>query len=132
MSDTLIHYFEALERLKAGRPQRVAKGTKITNDAVALEAGRGKGSIKKSRSVFALLIAEIDQAAAEQAKSSVEQKNKLLRVRADALDYKRQLEAALAREVCLLYELFEVKQQLAKLTGEKVLPLRPKDKNTRP
>lgn len=35
MSDTLITYFEALERLKKGRQTIVPKGTKITNDAVA-------------------------------------------------------------------------------------------------
>ncbi|WP_176331102.1 hypothetical protein [Burkholderia vietnamiensis] len=131
MSDNLIHYFEALERLKSGRPQMVPKGTKITNDAVALEAGRGKGSIKKSRPVFAKLIEEIDLAAAEQVKGPQEQKNKLLRAQSEAADYRRQLDAALAREVSLLYELFEVKQQLSKLTGDKVLPLRPQDAKAR-
>ena len=65
MSDTLNVYFEALERLKKGRPTSVPKGTRITNDAVAIEAGRGKGSIKKSRAVFRALIEAIAQAAEE-------------------------------------------------------------------
>lgn len=47
----LAEYFAALERLKAGKPRIVPKGSRITNDAISLEAGRGKGSIKKSRGV---------------------------------------------------------------------------------
>lgn len=63
----LDDYFAALERLKKGTSKKVPKGTRITNDAVALEAGRGKGSIKKSRLVFADLIAAIEEAARAQA-----------------------------------------------------------------
>lgn len=37
--------------------------SKDTNDAVSLEARRKKGSIKKSRSIFRNLIAEIEDAA---------------------------------------------------------------------
>ena len=38
-------YFKALERLKKNKPLNVPIGTKITNDAVSLEAGRKKGTI---------------------------------------------------------------------------------------
>ena len=38
-------YFEALERLKA-------RNAPINNDAVSLEAGSGRGSIKKSRPAY--------------------------------------------------------------------------------
>jgi hypothetical protein len=41
-NEMLEPYYQALARLKAGKPQMVAKGTKITNDAVSLEAGRKK------------------------------------------------------------------------------------------
>jgi hypothetical protein len=37
-----------------------------------------------------------------------------------------QLDAALAREISLLAELYETKKKLEKLTGEKVLPIRGK------
>ncbi len=47
MADILQDYFDALERLKTGKPVNVPKGTKITNDSVSLEAGRKKGTIKK-------------------------------------------------------------------------------------
>ena len=41
--NNLLDYFDALERLKSGKPINVPKGTKITNDSVALEAGRKRG-----------------------------------------------------------------------------------------
>lgn len=127
MTDTtqsLDAYFAALERLKAGKPLHVSPGTRITNDAVSLEAGRGKGSIKKSRAVFADLIQAIDEAAAEQSRPKSKERDKLLRSKTEAEDLRKQLEAALAREVSLLKELYETRKQLAKLTGDKVVPLR--------
>ncbi|WP_043589208.1 hypothetical protein [Chromobacterium haemolyticum] len=125
MTQPLADYFEALDRLKAGRPLNVSSGTKITNDAVSLEAGRGKGSIKKSRPIFADLIQAIDDAAMEQSKGSNQQKEKLDKAKHSADQYRIELEAALAREISLLYELYEVKKQLAQLTGTNTLPLRP-------
>ncbi|MEK6290834.1 MAG: hypothetical protein V4793_05485 [Paraburkholderia tropica] len=50
MSDAMTDYYAALERLKK------RKGARINNDTVAIEAGRKKGSIKKSRPLFAQLI----------------------------------------------------------------------------
>lgn len=120
----LDEYFLALERLKVGRPVRVSKGSKITNDAVSLEAGRGKGSIKRSRDVFAELILAIDEAAAEQAKGQNKQKAQMEKAKISAEQCRADLEAALARELSLLAELYEVKKRLAQLTGEKVLPIR--------
>lgn len=132
MTQLLADYFDALSRLKTGRPIHVPKGTKITNDAVSLEAGRGKGSIKKSRPVFADLIQAIDAAAAEQSKGSNQQKERLDKAKLSADQYRLELEAALAREVSLLYELYEVKKQLAQLTGANALPLRPGQIKRRP
>ena len=117
-------YFSALERLKNGAPSIVPKGIKITNDSVALEAGRGKGSIKKSRPVFADLILAIDAAAKEQTNPKNEQKVQLTKVKAKSDQYRIELDACLAREISLLHELYETKKVLAKLTGGKVLPLR--------
>lgn len=120
----LVDYFASLDRLQKGRPDIMPKGTKITNDAVALEAGRKKGSIKKSRPVFADLIRAIDEAAAEQAHPKNEQKERLNKAKSSTDHYRRALEAALGREISLLYELFETKKKLAKLTGGKVVPIR--------
>ena len=58
--NAMQEYYDALERLKTNKPIFVPIGTKITNDAVSLEAGRKKGTIKKSRPQFTELIAEIE------------------------------------------------------------------------
>jgi hypothetical protein len=120
----LDDYFAALERLKAGKPLVVPKGTRITNDAVSVEAGRGKGSIKKSRDIYADLILAIEQAVVDQSKPQNEHKVKLERTKGLAEQCRRDLEAALAREISLLKELYETKKQLARLTGAKVVPIR--------
>ena len=57
----LNEYYAALERLKANKPIVLPKGSAINNDTVALEAGRKRGSIKKSR--HAALIEAIELAA---------------------------------------------------------------------
>ncbi|MHA4875018.1 hypothetical protein, partial [Enterococcus faecium] len=54
----------------AGNPNIVPKGGKINNDTVALEAGRSRGSIKKSRPEFRALIDEIQEAASKARTSS--------------------------------------------------------------
>lgn len=84
-----------------------------------------KGSIKKSRPVFADLIDAIDEAAKEQSLHTNEPQRQLDKARMTVGQLSRELAASRARELCLLYELYETKQKLAKLTGEKVLPLRP-------
>ena len=59
----LNEYYAALERLKANKPTILTKGSAINNDTVALEAGRKRGSIKKSR--HAALVEAIELAAQE-------------------------------------------------------------------
>ena len=122
----LDEYFAALERLKQGRPAIVPKGVNISNDAVAFEAGRGKGSIKKSRPVFADLIRAIDAAVREQRQPKNEHQARIDQARRAANQYRRELEASLAREISLLHELYAVRKKLSRLTGEAVLPLRGK------
>lgn len=120
----LIDYFAALERLKKGCTKIMPKGTKITNDAVSLEAGRGKGTIKKSRAVFSDLISSIDEAAAEQAKPKNLHKQRENKSKADYDQCRRMLEASLGREASLVYEVYNLKKKLAQLTGGIVLPIR--------
>lgn len=120
----LADYFAALERLKSRKPTRVPAGTKITNDAVALEAGRVKGSIKKSRPMFTDLITAIDEAAMAQAAPVERERQRLERVRESEAEYRRSLEASLAREVSLLREIYSLRKELSRLTGAKVVPIR--------
>lgn len=124
MTQPLIDYFEALERLKNNNSTIVSKGTKITNDSVALEAGRQKGSIKKSRAVFSDLILAIEDAATQQSKSLNKSEEKIEKAKNDITYYKRAWEESLAREVSLLNEVFELKKELSKLTGINVFPIK--------
>lgn len=124
MSNVLSEYFEALERLINGRPVNVPKGSKITNDNVSMEAGRKKGTIKKSRPVFQELINAIDAAAAAQAQPLDSTKAALEAAKADAARYRALWEESMSREVSLVKQLWEEQKQWAKekaaLTGEKV------------
>lgn len=121
---SMQEYYEALDRLKTYKSVRMPKGTKITNDSVSLEAGRGKGSIKKSRPAFAQLIIDIDEAATKQSKSKDKDIERSNRLNTKITDLQSQLDAALAREMSLVYELFETRKRLANLTGEKVFPIK--------
>ncbi|MCF7640890.1 hypothetical protein [Acinetobacter johnsonii] len=112
----LDEYYAALERLKANKPNVLAKGFAINNDTVALEAGRKRGSIKKSR--HAVLIEAIEQAAQQvrqnvlsPAQQVVKAKTKTKAVKSDydqlQEDYGKLLEIVNS----LLLENFELKQK---------------------
>ena len=110
MSDN-VDYFLALERLKNGKPDRVDKGYKINKDTVALEAGRKRGSIKRGRQSFDALIDAIDEAAVAYVKPENNQRDKIEKYKLQVAEYRNLYEAALAREVMLLRELYYIKKQ---------------------
>ncbi|MDR6382147.1 hypothetical protein [Paraburkholderia caribensis] len=127
MTDTyhaLKDYYAALQRLREGRSEILPRGSAITNDAVSIEAGRAKGSIKKSRPVFAELIREIQQAALAIKDPVRESKTKLEKSKREAMHFRLAYEAALARELSLIKELYEAKKILANITNRQVIPLR--------
>ena len=126
MSEFLGEYFEALERLKLGKPLHVPVDTKISNDSVALEAGRSKGAIRKSRSIFADLIVAIEVAAKEKKILPIEQR-KVLKLQDEVNTLRKDLERALGREMSLLYENYQLKKQLNTLNGVNVIPIRHTD-----
>jgi len=100
-------YLEALARLKA-------RGEPINNDAVAKEAGSGKGSIKKSRPGYPDLIEAIKQAALEQqqVKAAADPAPQL---RQQIATLQRRLDSALEREVCLLNEVYLLREEIHQL-----------------
>ena len=114
MPDILKDYFDALDRLKRGKPEHVPKGTKITNDSVSLEADRKKGTIKRSRPVFSDLIEAINAAASADSKPQDEMRDRLDRAKAEADRYRTSWEEALAREVSLVKELYDAREAWAK------------------
>ncbi|ETK17385.1 MULTISPECIES: hypothetical protein [Pseudomonas] len=79
-------YRDAFERLKLNRPQLLPKGTPVTQNNVAKEAGSDPSALKKSR--FPSLIAEIKtyvEQNAEERPPSLNQVNLLARQKSRAL-----------------------------------------------
>lgn len=126
MSDTLKIYYEALERLKKKQPNIVPSGTKISKDAVALEAGRQRGSVKKSRPLFLPLIEAIECSILEQTDLPRKPTSRLPKTEVPDISYRDLYEQALGREIALVYEVFKLKKELSQLTGKNVLPIRKK------
>jgi hypothetical protein len=118
----LDDYFLALERLRRGAPIRVHKGARISNDVVALEAGRGKGSIKKSRGYFADLIESISRARTEQSESTTKGDQDFDVVKHERDEYRRFYEQSLSRELSLVSEIEELRRRL--IGANNVLPIR--------
>ena len=112
----LNDYYAALERLKANKPIILPKVSAINNDTVALEAGRKRGSIKKSR--HAVLIEVIEQAA-EQAGQNIlspreqveKAKSKTKAVKSDYEQLREDYEKLLEKSNSLLLENFGLKQK---------------------
>lgn len=112
----LNEYYAALERLKANKPTILTKGSAINNDTVALEAGRKRGSIKKSR--HAALVEAIEQATIDVGQNflspaqQVEQaKNRTKAVKTDYEQLKEDYEKLLEKANSLLLENFELKKR---------------------
>jgi hypothetical protein len=117
MNDALADYYAALERLKKRK-------AKINNDTVAIEAGRKKGSIKKSRPRFDNLIAAIDLASRGASQSTSTKTEPMNRDMTTEKTLQSQLDAALARELSLLVEVFELRNELVQLRGGNIIPIR--------
>ncbi|WP_314440905.1 hypothetical protein [Massilia timonae] len=130
MSEILREYFAALDRLIVNKPVNVRKGSKITNDTVSLEAGRKKGTIKKSRPIFKELIDAISAAAKVQSTALAphdEVRERLVAAKLEVARYRTLWEEALAREVSLVQQLWSEREIWAKeraaLTGSKVISI---------
>lgn len=118
LTPTVKEYFEALERLKQNKPERVAKCSLINKDTVALEAGRKRGSIRR-RPGFETLIEAIANASSEPRTVSAKkriQENPRQTARIEAL--KRDLDIARSRYMSLLYLNAEMAKTIRKLGGE--------------
>ncbi|CAD9195815.1 hypothetical protein [Acinetobacter bohemicus] len=113
----LNEYYAALERLKTNKPTLLTKNSAINNDTVALEAGRKRGSIKKSR--HAALVQAIEQAAQEAGQNvlsptqQIEQaKSKTKAVKTNYEQLQEDYEKLLEKCNSLLLENFELRQKV--------------------
>lgn len=114
INESIKDYFEALNRLINNKPIYVSRSYKINKDTVALEAGRKRGSIKKSREVFSDLIDAINAAENKIEAPKKEQINKLNNLKIDRDKYKELYEQALNRELMYMEHVNELEKELKK------------------
>ena len=112
------NYLSALERLKNNTPVVLPKGTRISKDTVALEAGRKRSSIKKSRPQFASLIEEIELAASIQSKPEDDSKGYLEKLKSEKDHYKSLYQQSLNRELMLVKRLSDLEKLLSNEVGK--------------
>lgn len=105
-------YYAALERLIKNKPINVTKGVKISNNSVALEAGRSNGSIKNSRDEHQDLILAIKEASKNKPQKTIDKvKSQAEKAKTQAELYRSRYEASLAREVMLLKRIDELENR---------------------
>jgi hypothetical protein len=131
MSKMTESCFDALHRIIINRPNFVSKNSIITLDAVAVEAGLKKGSIRRARASNAKLVEAIQAAADEQSikRIHLSPDKKLKEMyeakKQEALMFRALYEESLVREVSLLKQLWDERAEWAKLnqvlTGEKIV-----------
>ena len=123
-------YYKALERLKTNKPEILSKGSyKINQDTVALEAGRGRGSIKPSRIQFEKLIDEIEDVAEIYNNKDLDKLNKAKaladRYKSESVEFRENYYAALNREVMLVRRVSDLEKYVNQLEAEqKVIHIR--------
>tara|TARA_B100000700_G_C14983938_1_gene827822 strand:+ start:457 stop:792 length:336 start_codon:yes stop_codon:yes gene_type:complete len=98
-------YWQALERLVNNTPQIIPLNSKINNDNVALEAGKGKGAIKKSRSQFDLLRQAILDESEKQKLASPSESIRIKALKEELEYYKGLYHESINRELILLEKL---------------------------
>ncbi len=111
-SDVILQYETALQRLVENKPNVLPPGSKITINNVALEAGRGKGSIRKDRDCFDELREKTKAAAAKQKKENSAKSNKV-----DEKLFKDLYHESLARELMLISQIDELDKDLSALSN---------------
>ncbi len=123
-------YREALQRLISNKPINIPKNSAINKDSVALEAGRKRGSIKKSRAEHAQLISEIEAATSTSRSSDrvnstkKHEKQKHLKNKAiqDLDNIKKAYELALTKVVSLEHENHALRRELNILRDSGLAP----------
>lgn len=111
-SDVILQYETALQRLVENKPNVLPPGSKITINNVALEAGRGRGSIRKDRECFNELREKTKAAAAKQKKENSAKLNK-----GDEKLFKDLYHESLARELMLISQIDELDKGLTALSN---------------
>lgn len=97
MSKAIKNFEDALQRLIDGQPKFITHPYSINNDTVALEAGRKRGAIKKSRLELAELLVAIMEAEARRTGKNGKEKADVRDIKlAEAKDRIKKLEDQLS------------------------------------
>ena len=112
MSKAIKNFEDALQRLIDGKPRIISIPYSINNDTVALEAGRQRGTIKKSRPELAELLKTIAEAEARRTSKNVTEKIDVRDIKLQEAHKKIQMLEAELSEIKDKY-----KKQLEQLTS---------------
>jgi len=115
-------YKEALQRLLDNKPINVPLGSKINKDTVALEAGRKRGSIKKSRLGFEQLILDIDAAEEKVSLSIRKYTDRINRLKFEVEELREQLDKSYEESLMLRDALARLQKE--QTTRSNVIPLK--------
>ena len=112
---------ENSNRLINIHPVYVPKDTKINKDTVALEAGRKRGSIKKSREVFLELIEAIKKASEDKSKNTSQHIEQITKIKDKMNNFKHLYEEALNRELMYIERINELEKALKNISSNKMI-----------
>ncbi len=112
-SKALTQYFDALQRLQQGKPERIEKGSPINKDNVAREAGRARGSIRNRPGFEDLLDAiESSQKQRSRRRSSLNEKERIHRLNEKIDRLEQENNRLKSRYMSLLYLNLEMSKKL--------------------
>lgn len=107
---------EAFQRLKAGRPQNIPRGSKVTQNNVAKEAGVDKSALRTRR--YPELCAEIAQWAAEHPDESLSERQQTIKRRKKARGIEERLRAVTKERDRAAFRLVEAERAIIHLTRQ--------------
>lgn len=118
-------FWDALNRILAGKPLIVSRDIPITYDLVALEAGRTRGSIRADRPQFAALRQAIRDAAAAQKPpkkaSTRQEKDKLKAKNQEIANLKNECDEVRSRELMLIRYIDELEREIVRLRKPRLI-----------
>lgn len=124
-----IVYWDALNRIIAGKPLIVRRGAPITYDLVVLEAGRKRGSLKADRPQHDAIRQAIRGAAAaqvlpEKKAPSGQDRDKIKAKNKEIADLKNECDEIRGRELMLILYIDELEKEIVRLRKPRVVGIR--------
>lgn len=125
-----VIYWDALQRILEGKPVVVKRGDPISFDLVAIEAGRGRGSLKASRRQYDKIRQAIQEAADLQITPSArnlsdrQSRDKSKEKNQEIASLKSERDAARGRELMLILYIDKLERELLELKKPRVVSIR--------